>query len=251
MTFQTTKILGAAPGVQYNGVQDNSTGAPKVDLSVAVVVGRFKRGLIDRMFAVTKESIRARLGYQPSNPDYQVVQDALDLGVSQVWVRRIRGVIAGGEIPPPQPIGCEGATAWVAIQFEFADFPDYLMRPYRFWLNDQAVENPDGGFDFMLSTRIRNLINYPNDRPQLAIALDGVLSVAADNDRDESDYLRFDNLTADFVHLRIEQVDGYVIGHPNIDPPDGNQSLTITDGDVANLVATVATVCFSPDASLL
>lgn len=114
MTFQTTKILGAAPGVQYGGVQDNSTGAPKVDLSVAVVVGRFRRGRIDRMFAVTKESIRARLGYQPSNPDYQVVQDALDLGVPQVWVRRIRGVIAGGEVPPPQPIGCAGATTEAA-----------------------------------------------------------------------------------------------------------------------------------------
>lgn len=83
--------------MQYQGVKDNSTGAPRVDLSVAVVVGQFKRGRIDRMFAVTKESIRARLGYSPDNPDYQVVQDALDLGVPQVWVRRIRGAIS----PPP------------------------------------------------------------------------------------------------------------------------------------------------------
>jgi hypothetical protein len=89
MTFQTTKILGAAPGVQYQGVIDNSTGTPKVDLSVGVVVGNFRRGRLDRMFAVSKETIRARLGYDPENPAYQVIQDALDLGVPQVWVRRL------------------------------------------------------------------------------------------------------------------------------------------------------------------
>lgn len=131
MTFQTTKILGAAPGVQYGGVQDNSTGAPKVDLSIAVVVGRFRRGRIDRMFAVTKESIRARLGYQPSNPDYQVVQDALDLGVPQVWVRRIRGVIdvAVGDCTPSYlqiPIVALPDTTY-RIYYQFDDAPmDYF-----------------------------------------------------------------------------------------------------------------------------
>jgi len=94
MTFQTTKILGAAPGVQYQGVQDNSGGPPRPNLSIGVVVGHFKRGLIDRMFPVTKETIRARLGYDPDNRAYQVVQDALDLGVPQVWIRRIRGSAA-------------------------------------------------------------------------------------------------------------------------------------------------------------
>lgn len=85
-----TKTLGAAPGIQFQGTKDQSEVSSIGALSTAVFLGEYKRGRLDRAFAVTTGNIKARLGYDPTNPDYMAVQDCLDAGVPQVYVRRIR-----------------------------------------------------------------------------------------------------------------------------------------------------------------
>jgi hypothetical protein len=37
---------------------------------------------------ITQDTIKARLGYDPENPDYQAVQDCIDV-VGRVWVLRV------------------------------------------------------------------------------------------------------------------------------------------------------------------
>lgn len=84
-----TKILGSAPGIQYQGVQDMSETANADALTQATIIGRFKRGFTGKMFKVTKDTYQALLGYDPNNPDYSAVADAFDLGVPQLWVWRV------------------------------------------------------------------------------------------------------------------------------------------------------------------
>lgn len=92
-----TKVLGAAPGIQYQGFIDQSETPQAASGVVGLVVGTFKRGRVDKPFIVTQESIRARLGYQPENPSYQAVQDALDIGAPVVWVQRVALPTESGE----------------------------------------------------------------------------------------------------------------------------------------------------------
>lgn len=89
-----TKVLGATVGVQYQGVQDQSETNTIDGLNNAVFCGRFKRGPLNKPFAVTADNIRARLGYDPTNPDFIAVQDCLDLGVPKVYVQRFRAGFA-------------------------------------------------------------------------------------------------------------------------------------------------------------
>jgi hypothetical protein len=48
------------------------------------------------VFTVTKDTVKARLGYDPTNPAYQAIVDVLDTGVPLVYVQRIRGFNVGG-----------------------------------------------------------------------------------------------------------------------------------------------------------
>lgn len=97
MTAQFTKVLGAAPNVQYQGVTDNTDTLQQQALNRAVFVGEFRRGVLT-LFSVTKETVKARLGYDPTNPVYHAIVDTLDMGVPMVWVQRIRGAnVVGGE----------------------------------------------------------------------------------------------------------------------------------------------------------
>lgn len=89
-----TKVLGAAPGIQFHGVKDQSEVNQADGLSVGLFLGKYGRGRLDRAFPVTKDTISARLGYDPTDADYMVIQDALDTGVPEVWVRRIRAGMA-------------------------------------------------------------------------------------------------------------------------------------------------------------
>lgn len=81
-------VLGEAVGIQHPGITDRSgTRALGGDLGNAVFVGRFRRGRTDRPMLITQDTIKARLGYDPDNPDYQAVQDCIDV-VGRVWVLR-------------------------------------------------------------------------------------------------------------------------------------------------------------------
>lgn len=86
-----TKILGDAPGIQYGGPQDNTETVQGNAGFAGLHVGQFKHGRLDRPMKIEQGNIR-RLGYQPNNPDYQAVQDLLDLGVPFVWVQRVVAV---------------------------------------------------------------------------------------------------------------------------------------------------------------
>ena len=77
-------ILGDSVGV----VHTSNVGAASTDLVGGVIVGRFKRGRLYRPFLVTQDTIKAKLKYDPHNPDYQAVQDALDVS-DGAWVMRI------------------------------------------------------------------------------------------------------------------------------------------------------------------
>lgn len=84
-----SKTLGAAAGIQYQGVVDNSESTAMPSLANGVIVGRFKRGRMDKPFKVTPSSYTAMLGHEPSNPSYLSVEDAFKRGVSQISIMRV------------------------------------------------------------------------------------------------------------------------------------------------------------------
>ncbi len=90
-----TKIAGAAPSIQYQGVTDQSESNQPDGMSVGLILGWFRRGRIDKPFFVTPETVRQRLGYDPGNMSYQAVVDALDTGIPRVWVMNLN-MGAGG-----------------------------------------------------------------------------------------------------------------------------------------------------------
>lgn len=119
-------VLGAAVGVQWQGVKDLSESDQATGLGVGVMIGSFKRGRLDQPFAVDQSTLRARLGYDPSNLDYMAVQDALDTGAPVVWVKRIvqGSVVACAPttlsfVPSVVPDGVNNFV--MSFQFEYAD----------------------------------------------------------------------------------------------------------------------------------
>lgn len=84
-----SNILGAAVGIQNQGVIDKTEGTSLPSTGNAVIVGKFKRGRMDKAFVVTKDNYKALLGHDPSNASYQAVEDVFNRGVSQVSVRRV------------------------------------------------------------------------------------------------------------------------------------------------------------------
>ena len=85
--MNTTKILGEAAGIQYQGIADQSESSPATRLVDGVIIGDFERGRTDQPMLIAKDSL-ARLG-DKSKAAYQVVADCLDTGVPSVWVMRL------------------------------------------------------------------------------------------------------------------------------------------------------------------
>lgn len=136
-----TQALGAAPGIQFQGTQDKSEVSKPDGLSLALFMGHFNRGRLDQAFPVTQDTIAARLGYDPTDADYMAIQDALDMGVPEVWVRRIRAGMAelvaeSGDfddytlpttvvtVSTAGVVALGGATPSVSITFEMFDVMD-------------------------------------------------------------------------------------------------------------------------------
>ncbi|MGP9511073.1 hypothetical protein ACT3RN_00575 [Psychrobacter sp. AOP5-GZ1-6] len=86
-----SKTLGSAAGVQYQGVIDKTEGTSLPSLVNGVIVGRFKRGRMDKPFKVTASNYKALLGHDPSNPSYLAVEDAFKRGISEVSILRTGG----------------------------------------------------------------------------------------------------------------------------------------------------------------
>ncbi|WP_199506835.1 MULTISPECIES: hypothetical protein [unclassified Psychrobacter] len=93
-----TKVLGDAPGIQNQGLIDKTEGPRLPAMTNAVIVGRFKRGRMDKAMVVTANNYQAVLGHDPSNPSYLALEDVFALGVNQVMVLRTGNsqVPAGG-----------------------------------------------------------------------------------------------------------------------------------------------------------
>ncbi len=92
-----SKTLGSAAGVQYQGVIDKTETNSLPSLANGVIVGRFKRGRMDKPFKVTASNYQALLGRDPSNPDYLAVEDAFKRGISEISILRI-GSTGGAEV---------------------------------------------------------------------------------------------------------------------------------------------------------
>jgi len=89
ITMIESNILGAAVGIQNQGVIDKTEGTNLPSTGGAVIAGKFRRGRMDKPFTVTKDNYKALLGHEPSNPSYQAVEDCFNRGVSQVEIRRV------------------------------------------------------------------------------------------------------------------------------------------------------------------
>ena len=92
-----TEVLGDESGIQYQGVNDASGGSGAYP-TIGLMVGKFRRGRLDKPMTVTSQNIRALLGYEPDNLDYVAVQDVLNTGVPSVQVLRMFKAEEGGNI---------------------------------------------------------------------------------------------------------------------------------------------------------
>ncbi|CAM4285587.1 hypothetical protein [Acinetobacter pragensis] len=95
--MNTTKILGEAVGIQRQDIIDQTEEQLADSLNGAAILGRFKRGRLDKTMTIHQGNIRGQLGYDPNNPDYIAVQDCLDAGVPSVQVLRISAGDDSGE----------------------------------------------------------------------------------------------------------------------------------------------------------
>jgi hypothetical protein len=73
-------------------------------LSNGVIIGKFKRGRMDKPFKVTASNYQALLGRDPSNPSYLAVEDCFKRGVSEVSILRVGSVGGGGGVLPVSKI---------------------------------------------------------------------------------------------------------------------------------------------------
>ncbi len=80
--------LGAAVGIQYQGVVDLSESDSIDAMTVGMIVGQFMRGYPYKPFKVNNQNYKILLGHTPNNPAYMAVVDALAAGMSEVWVVR-------------------------------------------------------------------------------------------------------------------------------------------------------------------
>ena len=92
-----TKILSDAPGIQNQGLVDKTEGTSLPTMTNAVIVGRFKRGRMDKAMVVTANNYQAVLGHDPSNPSYLALEDVFALGVRQISVLRIGDLFRGSQ----------------------------------------------------------------------------------------------------------------------------------------------------------
>ena len=90
--------IDSAVGIQREGVTDQSSSVPAVQLVNGLIVGDFGRGRVDQPMFITKDTL-AQLGDE-SKPAYQAVADCLDTGVSGVWVLRVSTVKDEVVLPP-------------------------------------------------------------------------------------------------------------------------------------------------------
>ena len=100
-----TELLENESGLQYDGVDDQRQDESAYP-DIGLMVGRFKRGCYNKPMTITKNNQRAMLGYDPRNPYYAAVEDALETGVNSVQVLRLADAV--NTVDEENPTGNEG-----------------------------------------------------------------------------------------------------------------------------------------------
>lgn len=96
---QETTLLENEVGIQQGYYADDQEEQPIIN---NMIVGRFKRGRLDKPMTITLANIRAMLGHDIRNKDYVMVRDALDSNIESIQVLRVvDGTI---ELPDPDPV---------------------------------------------------------------------------------------------------------------------------------------------------
>ena len=130
-------IIDQASGIQTQPTIDRSEATSPPSTSTAVIVGKFKRGIVGRPFVVTNTTYKAILGYDPMNPSYLAVEDAFNLGINKLSVLRTGGAGAadGGEGEGEgEGEGGDSGGGVVPIQ----------CTPTTSYLNDSGKSDPVG-----------------------------------------------------------------------------------------------------------
>lgn len=90
--MEKVAVLGEAVGIQYQGITDRTSTNMINGVNGPTIIGKFKRGRVDRAMLIHSGNIRSQLGYDPDNPDYIAVQTMLDGKVPSVKVIRVAEV---------------------------------------------------------------------------------------------------------------------------------------------------------------
>ncbi|WP_228285140.1 hypothetical protein [Acinetobacter rathckeae] len=163
----TTKVLGEAVGIQWQGVQDRTQGQPSSN-GVPLLVGSFKRGRTDQPMIIHNGNIKSELGYEPNNADYIAVQSMLDLGVPSVNVLRVSNVQDTGCVNPISVFEMPGDSDGVGILSISAIEANGVMykMPSQYKSIDgvisfdqirKRIDYPEGGWDWKYVIQIYNL----------------------------------------------------------------------------------------------
>ena len=87
--MQITKVLEHEVGIQFSSVKISDGLFLNNPLVQPIIIGKFKRGRLDHVMLITQQNIRAVLGHDSFNSDYQIVQDYLNTGVPSIHVFRV------------------------------------------------------------------------------------------------------------------------------------------------------------------
>lgn len=213
----TTTILGEAIGVQHGGIQDRTSSNTVQGITHGLIIGKFKRGRTDQPMRINKDTIKARLGYEPNNPFYQVVQDCVDRFTS-VWVLRVgdEGGSGIGGNEGSGSISCEGATNSATLIM--LENPDFMIRPTGMTFEVNGVKET-----FPMRSEGIDMNAFHAKFPNLEL---GSLDESVKN-----------NSTTEHLRVRFQ---GY--------PPeqDGLVGLSFTDNPTGGSSNGWATVCLAP-----
>nr|WP_314367196.1 hypothetical protein [uncultured Acinetobacter sp.] len=133
---QITNVLENESGIQYDRPNDK-TGSTGIAPINNVIVGKFKRGRTDQLLNITKQNIRAVLGFDPTNLSYVAVQDALDTNIPSVKVLRVVDTINVDTTETQNKVMFEMYCSWNGI--DSTGMPKYF-RLYNDQTNQLLIE---------------------------------------------------------------------------------------------------------------
>lgn len=139
MTIPFSRTIDKRSGVQLNPINDMSeTPSTSTVAHNMAITGRFARGRIDKVFAVSRNKLKRTLGAAQSmsvsalGEPYVHIQEALKSGTVQAIVSRLVSAEATNKlmvasVPKPAPEGAEAAPAWTLVTEAAGPTGDYLV----------------------------------------------------------------------------------------------------------------------------